>query len=182
MMLRWRRSERLNHSGIFRLFTFHHQERDGRRMRVLLIRSFFLNNPYLSSHLFYFIFFSLEYDEPFFIFSFSSASFIIIQTVIVIVYIQNIIIITWGEHSSWFVFFSLSWPPNRTILELLGVKCPADDKYNPFYPYPRYLYNEKAIVVCVDEQPRLIHCPEGQVVDQSSYTCVSLEKDEHHPN
>ena len=76
-----------------------------------------------------------------------------------------------------------NWPDAKGCKgeELLGVKCPADDKYNPFYPYPRYLYNEKAIVVCVDEQPRLIHCPEHQIVDEKSYTCVDIHKEDQHP-
>ncbi|KAI1279610.1 hypothetical protein HDE_14030 [Halotydeus destructor] len=71
-----------------------------------------------------------------------------------------------------------NWPDQKGCKgeDVIGVKCPEEDKLNPFYPYPRYLYNDNTIVVCVNDQPRLIHCPEGQLVDQNSYTCVDIEK------
>ena len=76
-----------------------------------------------------------------------------------------------------------NWPDEKGCKgeDVLGVRCPADDKYNVFYPYPRYFYSDKAIITCVNDQPRLIHCPEGHAVDSQSLTCISLETDEDKP-
>lgn len=70
------------------------------------------------------------------------------------------------------------WPDQKGCKgeDVIGVKCPEEDKANPFFPYPRYLFNDKAIVVCVNDQPRLVHCPEGQTVDPNSFSCVGDEK------
>lgn len=59
---------------------------------------------------------------------------------------------------------------------LLNFKCPAEDEDNPYWPYPRYYHNKQDVVVCVNEQPRLVHCNEDQVVDPSSLACMDLNK------
>ena len=76
------------------------------------------------------------------------------------------------------------WPDQKGCRgeDQLGVKCPAEDKYNPFYPYPRYYNDARSIVVCVNDQPRLIQCPEGQLVDSSALTCIDVHKDDRHRN
>lgn len=61
---------------------------------------------------------------------------------------------------------------------VIGVSCPPDDKQNRYWPYPRYYYNENAIVTCVHGQPRLIHCPHDEVVDGHSLTCQPVFKEE----
>ncbi|RWS07149.1 Chitin binding Peritrophin-A domain containing protein 8-like protein, partial [Dinothrombium tinctorium] len=59
---------------------------------------------------------------------------------------------------------------------IIGFKCPHEDKQNRFYPYPRYYYSQNALVTCVNNQPRLIHCKEDQFVDGASMTCVPPEE------
>ena len=82
-----------------------------------------------------------------------------------------------------------NWPDQMGCSgeHVLGVRCPKEDKYNRFYPYPRYYYNEKAIVTCVNDQPRLIHCPEGHAADPNSLTCLCVveggcDEDKKHHN
>lgn len=59
---------------------------------------------------------------------------------------------------------------------LLNFKCPAEDEDNPYWPYPRYYHNTQDVIVCVNEQPRLVHCNEEQLVDPSSLACVDVKK------
>lgn len=59
---------------------------------------------------------------------------------------------------------------------LLNFKCPPEDEDNPYWPYPRYYHNKQDIIVCVNEQPRLVHCNEEQIVDPSSLACMDLKK------
>lgn len=59
---------------------------------------------------------------------------------------------------------------------LLNFKCPAEDEDNPYWPYPRYYHTKQDIIVCVNEQPRLVHCNEEQIVDPSSLACMDLKK------
>lgn len=59
---------------------------------------------------------------------------------------------------------------------LLNFKCPQEDEDNPFWPYPRYYHNKQDIIVCVNEQPRLVHCNEEQIVDPGSLSCLELKK------
>ena len=61
---------------------------------------------------------------------------------------------------------------------LLGFKCPPEDKDNKYYPFPRYFYNNKAIITCVDNQPRLIECGEDELVDGNALTCNPIYKEE----
>lgn len=59
---------------------------------------------------------------------------------------------------------------------LLNFKCPPEDEDNPYWPYPRYYHTKQDIIVCVNEQPRLVHCNEDQLVEPSSLACVDLKK------
>lgn len=59
---------------------------------------------------------------------------------------------------------------------VLNFKCPAEDEDNPYWPYPRYYHTKQDVVVCVNEQPRLVHCNEDQIVDPSSLACIDLNK------
>jgi len=59
---------------------------------------------------------------------------------------------------------------------LLNFKCPAEDEDNPYWPYPRYYHTTRDVIVCVNEQPRLVHCNEDQLVDPSSLACVETKK------
>lgn len=59
---------------------------------------------------------------------------------------------------------------------LLKFKCPPEDEDNPFWPYPRYYHDKQDIIVCVNEQPRLVHCTEEQIVDPNSLSCLDLKK------
>lgn len=59
---------------------------------------------------------------------------------------------------------------------LLNFKCPAEDEDNPYWPYPRYYHNTHDVIVCVNEQPRLVHCNEDQLVEPSSLACVDVKK------
>lgn len=59
---------------------------------------------------------------------------------------------------------------------LLNFKCPPEDEDNPYWPYPRYYHTKQDVVVCVNEQPRLVHCNEEQTVDPSSLACIDLKK------
>lgn len=62
---------------------------------------------------------------------------------------------------------------------LLNFKCPAEDEDNPYWPYPRYYHTKQDIIVCVNEQPRLVHCTEEQVVEPSSLSCLDLKKNKN---
>lgn len=57
---------------------------------------------------------------------------------------------------------------------LLNFKCPAEDEENPYWPYPRYYHTKQDVIVCVNEQPRLVHCNEDQMVDPGSLACIDL--------
>lgn len=57
---------------------------------------------------------------------------------------------------------------------LLNFKCPPEDEDNPYWPYPRYYHTKQDVIVCVNEQPRLVHCTEEQAVDPSSLACIDL--------
>lgn len=59
---------------------------------------------------------------------------------------------------------------------LLNFKCPSEDEDNPYWPYPRYYHDSKDVIVCVNEQPRLVHCNEDQLVDPSSLACIDVNK------
>lgn len=59
---------------------------------------------------------------------------------------------------------------------LLNFKCPPEDEDNPFWPYPRYYHTNKDVIVCVNEQPRLVHCTDEQVVEPTSLACIDLKK------
>lgn len=59
---------------------------------------------------------------------------------------------------------------------LLNFKCPPEDEDNPYWPYPRYYHTKQDIIVCVNEQPRLVHCNEEQLVDPSSLACLDIKK------
>lgn len=59
---------------------------------------------------------------------------------------------------------------------LLNFKCPAEDEDNPYWPYPRYYHTNRDVIVCVNEQPRLVHCTDDQLVDPSSLACVDVKK------
>lgn len=59
---------------------------------------------------------------------------------------------------------------------LLNFKCPPEDEDNPYWPYPRYYHTKQNIIVCVNEQPRLVHCNEDQLVDPSSLACLDIKK------
>ena len=59
---------------------------------------------------------------------------------------------------------------------LLNFKCPSEDEDNPYWPYPRYYHTKQDVIVCVNEQPRLVHCNEEQTVDPSSLACIDLRK------
>lgn len=59
---------------------------------------------------------------------------------------------------------------------LLNFKCPPEDEDNPYWPYPRYYHTKQDVIVCVNEQPRLVHCNEEQYVDPSSLACLDLKK------
>lgn len=72
----------------------------------------------------------------------------------------------------------LTTPCTRPPTGILGFKCPVEDTHNRFYPYPRYYYHERAVITCVNGQPRLIHCPEGKYADGNSLTCLSYDKDD----
>lgn len=57
---------------------------------------------------------------------------------------------------------------------LLNFKCPPEDEDNPYWPYPRYYHTKQDVIVCVNEQPRLVHCNEEQAVDAASLACMDL--------
>lgn len=59
---------------------------------------------------------------------------------------------------------------------LLQFKCPEHDPGNKYWPYPRYWYNQQAIITCVTGQPRLIQCGENSLVDADSLTCKEIPK------
>ncbi|UXI23171.1 Chondroitin sulfate synthase 2 [Sarcoptes scabiei] len=59
---------------------------------------------------------------------------------------------------------------------LLQFKCPEDDHSNKYWPYPRYWYNQQAIITCVSGQPRLIKCGENSIVEAESLTCQEIPK------
>jgi len=61
---------------------------------------------------------------------------------------------------------------------LLGFSCPHEDKDNKYYPFPRYYYNNHAIITCVDNSPRLINCGDEELVDAHSLTCQAIHKEE----
>lgn len=97
---------------------------------------------------------------------------------------------TWGEahrkpcHPEGLVYddriHGCNWPDQVGCKgeDILGVRCPEEDKYNPFYPYPRYYHNDKAIITCVDHSPRLINCPDGHYADKASLTCLAHDESE----
>lgn len=59
---------------------------------------------------------------------------------------------------------------------LLNFKCPPEDEDNPYWPFPRYYHTKQDVIVCVNEQPRLVHCNEEQIVDPGSLACIDLKK------
>lgn len=59
---------------------------------------------------------------------------------------------------------------------LLNFKCPPEDEDNPYWPFPRYYHTKQDVIVCVNEQPRLVHCNEEQLVDPGSLACIDLKK------
>jgi len=59
---------------------------------------------------------------------------------------------------------------------LVGFKCPEEDRSNIYWPFPRYYYNANAIVTCVNGVPRLIHCGHEEAVSQA-LTCEGVYKD-----
>lgn len=59
---------------------------------------------------------------------------------------------------------------------LLNFKCPSEDEDNPYWPYPRYYHTAQDVIVCVNEQPRLVHCNEDQLVDPGSLACMEVKK------
>uniref|UniRef100_A0A6G1SDT3 Chitin-binding type-2 domain-containing protein n=1 Tax=Aceria tosichella TaxID=561515 RepID=A0A6G1SDT3_9ACAR len=59
---------------------------------------------------------------------------------------------------------------------LLNFKCPSEDEDNPYWPYPRYYHTAQDVIVCVNEQPRLVHCNEDQLVDSGSLACIEVRK------
>lgn len=59
---------------------------------------------------------------------------------------------------------------------LLSFKCPSEDEDNPYWPYPRYYHTNQDVIVCVNEQPRLVHCTEEQLVEPSSLSCMDVKK------
>jgi len=65
---------------------------------------------------------------------------------------------------------------------IIGFKCPPEDTHNKYWPYPRYYYNNHAIVTCVHGQPRLIHCGPDEVVEQDALTCQALYKEDKEPH
>ncbi|CAG2116736.1 unnamed protein product, partial [Medioppia subpectinata] len=60
---------------------------------------------------------------------------------------------------------------------LLGFSCPHEDKTNKYYPFPRYFYNNHAIITCVDNNPRLINCGDEELVSPA-LTCEGIHKEE----
>lgn len=64
---------------------------------------------------------------------------------------------------------------------LLNFKCPSEDEDNPYWPYPRYYHTAQDVIVCVNEQPRLVHCNEDQLVDPSSLACIEVKKKKTRP-
>lgn len=58
--------------------------------------------------------------------------------------------------------------------QVLNFKCPPEDEENPYWPYPRYYHTKQDVIVCVNEQPRLVHCNEEQMVEPGSLACVDL--------
>jgi hypothetical protein len=64
---------------------------------------------------------------------------------------------------------------------LLNFKCPAEDEDNPYWPYPRYYHSTHDVIVCVNEQPRLVHCNEDQLVDPGSLACLDVNKKKKKP-
>ena len=59
---------------------------------------------------------------------------------------------------------------------LLKFKCPHEDEDNPYWPFPRYYHSKTDVIVCVNEQPRLVHCTEDQIVEPSSLACLDTKK------
>lgn len=57
---------------------------------------------------------------------------------------------------------------------LSDFSCPQDDRTNSFWPFPRYYLDEKTLIHCINEKPKVIRCSEGERVDLEHLHCVPM--------
>lgn len=53
-------------------------------------------------------------------------------------------------------------------------QCPSDDRSNSFWPFPRYYLDEKTIIHCVNDKPKIMRCPERERVDLEHLYCIPV--------
>jgi len=58
---------------------------------------------------------------------------------------------------------------------LAGFKCPPDDQANTYWPFPRYFFNERALIHCVNDKPAIIRCRDNERVDPEHLHCVQMK-------
>ncbi|XP_055925408.1 protein obstructor-E-like [Argiope bruennichi] len=77
---------------------------------------------------------------------------------------------------------SCIWPdqvPGCDSEAIVGFKCPSQltGLSSKFYPFPRYPHPNdcQKLIVCVNDQPRLLNCGYGSAFNLETYTCDALE-------